>query len=158
MSDCLLSEAIIEEMRSRGFTGFKTDLVKSVANSSLGITYAQFRAIGWGGIAPKESGIMLTYKCKECLRMRYSAPQRPESLFNPTTWDGSDVFIIWPLANYMLVTRRVANFIRELSVSGIELVPLSQIDTGSDGFGPARLSHYFPTQRAQLIGRPLGID
>lgn len=158
MSDCLLNEAVIEEMRSAGFTGFTTDPVEMTNSSRIGLTYAQFRAIGWGGMAPAESGIRLTYRCEHCLRLRYSALLRPERLFDEKNWDGSDVFMIWPLSAFKFVVGRVAELMRDLRVTGIDLVPIKDLDTGKDGFGPGRLSYSMPVERAVAIGRPLGIE
>jgi hypothetical protein len=158
LSDCLISEAVVEEFRSRGFTGLTTTEVRLSKRNQLGRTHTQFIPSGWGGIASKKSGIELTYRCDGCRYSKYSSLCFPEKLFDPRQWDGSDVFIIWPLPKFIFVTSRVADVLRELRVSGIELIPIERMKTTRSGFTPGRLSHYLPSSRAIEIGEPLGID
>ena len=158
LSDCLVSDAVLEELRSQKATGFETAEVRATQPSPRGLTYSQLIACGWGGVAEASTGIELIYSCPGCPHKKYSSLLNPRKLFNPASWDGSDVFIIWPLPIFIFVTEKVVKIFRELGTTGVEFTPIEELDVGRWGFSPGRLSHYFPRHRALRIGKALGID
>ena len=158
MSDCLLSEAVVEEMRAVGISGFETADVLMSAPSRLGATYKQIRPIGWGGIASPASGITVTSRCDACLHTTYSSLLYPDKLFDATQWDGSDVFMIWPMPKFIFVASRVADLLKELHVKGLELVEIDDLEIPKYGFTVGQLSHHMPPELARRIGTPLSIE
>jgi len=158
MSDCLLSEGVIDELKGNGVSGFTTNEVCATGHSPTGITYAQFSAVGWGGIAPESSGIKLTEACRHCGRKRYSPPVRLEKLFDERQWDGSDVFMIWPMTKFIFVVQRVKDILDNLGVSGLKLLPIEDLKLKGYGFAASRLRYHFPADRAAEIGRASGLD
>ena len=157
-SDCLLSDAVIRSFALNNVTGFETGEVRATQPSPLGLTYSQLVPCGWGGVADGSSGIELTYSCHGCGYKKYSALRYPRKLFNAACWDGSDVFIIWPLPRFIFVTEKVSEIFREMDTSGVEFTPIEQLDVGKWGFSPGRLSDHSPRQLALQIGKTLGID
>jgi hypothetical protein len=158
MSDCLLSGAIIEELGSRKYTGFMTDEVHMTSPSPVGFSYLQFKAVGWGGMASEQSGIKRTYHCPACGHSRYSSLLRADKLFDASQWDGSDIFLIWPLSKFIFATERVARLLIDLRVTGLEILPVEELNIEGDGFTTGRLSYCLPSDRAATIGNPLGIN
>src|SRR5207244_4348579 len=82
---------------------------------------------GWGGVAPKSSGVRLIESCSNCGLLTYSRVLEWTNLFDERQWDGSEIFIIWPLPRYIMVTNRVASLINSNRLTGVKCVPLSQI-------------------------------
>jgi hypothetical protein len=156
-SDCLLNDVVIEELLSKGCTGFSTGVVEAKGNAT-GKTYSQFRAVGWGGFASPLSGIHETSRCDFCGTLKYSGLEHPKQLFNPSRWDGSDVFFIWPLPNFICLSPAATEIFVRFGVTGAELTPVDRLRTSGRGFGPGRLSNWMPKERAIEIGRPLGIE
>jgi hypothetical protein len=158
LSDCLVSDVLIHELRTNNVAGFETEEVNLTRASPVGRTYSQLVVRGWGGVADKSSGIELVNYCKGCHYMKYSALCDPNRLFDSTAWDGSDVFMIWPLPKFIFVTKKVVDLFSRLKVKGAAFIPIGSINAGGNGFCPGRLSHHFPNHVALRIGKPLGID
>jgi hypothetical protein len=78
-------------------------------------------------------------------------------MFDASQWDGSDVFMIWPLPKFLFVTERVAQILTACQVSGVELVPIQELQMGNDGLAPGRLSYIMPENRAAAFGKSLDI-
>jgi hypothetical protein len=158
MSDCLLGEAVIDELQGNRVTGFATNGVRTVGHSPSGINYSQFSAIGWGGIAPESSGIHVVEGCRHCGYKRYSPPLHMDKLFDELRWDGSDVFMIWPMTKFIFVVQRVKDILDELGVSGLKLLPIEELKLKGYGFAAHRLKYHFPADRAAQIAGAVGLD
>lgn len=157
LGDCLMGAHVIEELRSNGCERFEEGLVKASGQSQIGTVYRQFRATGWGGVAPPESGVALQYRCEFCGHLRYSPLTHPERLFDRTQWDGSDIFMIWPLPMFIFVSPRAAKILQDLEVLGVDVIPITALRVGDSGFSPGRLSSWLPQRRADELGLQLGI-
>lgn len=157
LADCLLSDTVISELRAKGITGFATGEVHATGERFIPYTYFQLLVRGWGGLARKECGIELVYSCDGCGYQKYSSLLDPTQMFDVDSWDGSDVFMIWPLPQFIFVTSRVVDAFRNMHVSGVEFQPIEEVVTTGTGFAPGRLSHFFPAEQAARIGMPLGI-
>ena len=75
--------------------------------------------LGRGGASP-ESGITMQYYCEACHRAKYTDPNHPELMIDPSQWDGSDLFVIWPLPRFIFVTERVVDLIRNEGYKGLK--------------------------------------
>jgi hypothetical protein len=161
-NDCLLTDRVLELLRSSGFTGYEVRPVKAVFKRAKMHPPRLWELVvkGWGGIAPPESGVKLLERCDACNLRYYSVCTNPEKLIVPSQWDGSDFFSVWPLAA-TFVTERVANVIRRSRVTGAVLKRPSELDmsgnlTGKITAGP--LSDYMSEPRAKELGKAFGID
>jgi hypothetical protein len=141
MSDCLIKESVIEDLKREGCTGFQTRpvkvTVKGAPRAKLPI-YRELVVTGWGGEARPESGVKLLKTCPDCRLETYSGFKDARKLMDESKWDGSDFFIIWPLPKFIFVTEKVVQLIQEKGWVGartypLEDVKLQQVDTLSPG-------------------------
>jgi uncharacterized protein CXXCG len=157
--DFLIQDHVLSFLKEQRFTGFEVKPVRArFKKKSVEPPPKLWELVvtGWGGMAPPESGIEMTYHCEACGLTRYSGLSNPDNLIDERRWDGSDFFIVWPLPGFIFVTDRVANAIKDKGFSGV--VFTASIDLRpTDGLGAGRLSYYMPEQRAREIGEPLGI-
>jgi hypothetical protein len=159
LSDCLLTDRVLDLFKSEGFTGFDVKPVRAAFKSSKERPPRIWELVvtGWAGVAPPESGINLIRRCDGCGLLEYSGGSNPDKLIDATQWDGSDFFMVWPLPKYIFISERVAQAIRANRLTGAVLRRPGDIDL-SGGFGPGRLSYYMPEERAKELGKLLGID
>lgn len=156
-SECMLTDRVLELFRNEALTGFEVRPVKAAFKRSQQPVPRLWELVitGWAGIAPPESGITLLWKCG-CGHKKYSGLSNPESLICPSQWDGSDFFMVWPLPKYIFISDRVAQVVRENSITGVVLARPDEIE--AKGFTVGRLSDHMPEGRARALGGPLGID
>lgn len=148
--DCMIQDRVLRRFREAGFSGFEVAPVE-VTKMRVRRAADQAEAIrqlpplwevivtGWAGEAPAESGIRMRYYCEACKDTEYTNCKRPEYLIDPTQWDGSDFFIVWPLPKFIFVTDRVAQLIRSERWRGARLVRpenLRSLFADGTGFGP----------------------
>jgi hypothetical protein len=159
-SECLVQESALVRLRSSGFTGFE---VKPVSARFLKSTQQppklwELVLTGWAGLSKPESGIDLdkSKSCEACGHLRYTGLRNPEELIDRSQWDGSDLFMVWPMPRYVFIAERVRDIIREHLITGVQIVPVSEL-AKTDGFSPGRLHYYMSDNRARRLGEPLGI-
>ena len=159
-SECLVQDRVLRLLRADGFTGFDVKPVKVTvkgANLLRPPTLWELTVAGWGGLATCESGVQLIEKCHACGHSVYSAPTEPAKLINSSSWDGSDLFIVWPLPAFVFITNRVAQVIRELELSGSIVRPLTDLRF-SGTLTPGRLSDFMEKERVRQLGLSLEIE
>jgi len=161
-SELLIQEHVIHFFETHALTGYTVSSAKCKFKGKKAINTQpplfEFKVIGWGGVAPIESGIKLISSCDRCKSTSYSQPTNPSRIFDYSQWDGSDFFMIWPLPKYIFISERAAILLRFSLFKGFELVPLSKLEFGDSGFSPGRLSHWMHPERAKLLGASLGIE
>jgi len=168
-SQCLIQDRVLRMFREQGFTGFDVHPVeakwkKNRREGSPDIpTLWELIPLGWGGMAPEESGIHRVPGPPDAPEsLCYSDLVDPSKLVDEKQWDGSDFFIFWPMPTYINVTDRVARFIRDNKLRTAVLERLDRLQVHTDdglatGYTPGPLRWYFPEPRAREIGEPLGI-
>jgi hypothetical protein len=161
-SECMISERVLELFRAEGVTGFEVKQVTARYKRQVDEEPPQLWELvvkGWGGMAKAESGVKLVESCPDCGRLRYSLFTDGSQLFDPSQWDGSDIFWIWPMPRYYFVTDRVKQLIKANKLTGVTFLAPRDIGTSGFGtFGPGRLSEYLPPGLAHKLGGPLGIE
>lgn len=163
-SDYLITDRVAGLFKEQGFTGYElrhvdvrlpqTDRVQGVKPPVLW----EFKATGWGGVAPETSGIKLVTLCQGCFYSHYTSPLHPKHLIDESQWDGSDFFFVWPMPGYIFCTERVKDYVRKQRLKGVDIVPLKKIKVGKYGLNPGRLRLYMNPERAKKLGGHLGID
>jgi hypothetical protein len=140
-------------------TGYELKAVRTYFRDRLVPTpqFWELVVTGWGGIAAGHSGIGLLSECDYCGHRVYSCFDRPQELIDPSQWDTSDIFMVWPLPRYIFVTNNVQRIIAHYQLSGIEVIPLAKLDCRGGTLTPGRLSYWMPYARAQKIGTALDI-
>jgi len=164
-SECLIQDRVLALFRQEGFTGFEVKPVTVKTKKGINIPPATLWEVvvtGWGGMASPESGIKLIKHCSGCGHLEYSGFDDPSKIIDPSLWDGSDFFMVWPLPKFIFVTERVMNFIKKEKLTGCRLVsveklPVDKLLVSEVGLSPGRLSYWMPEERARTLGEPLGI-
>jgi hypothetical protein len=135
--ELLVQEMVATMLREEGFGTFELRNAKARFPSGVSEAprFSEFIVKGWGGMARPESGIELIEHCEHCGKARYSGLTHPEDLIDPVQWDGSDIFIVWPLPNFILITDRVRQFLRTNKLNDIMITPMEKLEFLSDGFG-----------------------
>jgi hypothetical protein len=157
-SDLLVQDHVVAALRTAGIRGFdvRRATVLSASGSAIrGENWWEIVVTGWGGIARPESGIHLeeARTCRYCGYLAYSACRDPSQLIDSAQWDGSDLFMVWPLPKTMLATHRLVSIVETLSLTEVKTVPLSRAISTDWDFTPGLLSLYLsPSRIAQLSG------
>lgn len=157
-SEWLLSDKVVDVFRKYDITGYELKPVE-VCNVELPYKLWEMVVTGWAGVAPEKSGIKLKPEecCQYCNKLRYTGLINPEYLIDENQWDGSDIFMVWPLPKFVFITEKVVNIINKEKLTGCLYIPLEELRTKNNSFGPGRLSYYMPEERARELGEPLGI-
>lgn len=181
-SECLIQDHVLRLFQDEGLTGFEVRPVQArmkvkarrrdpcEVNPGLSASEAaeveipklwELVVIGWGGVAPEESGIRSTEARDAGGHRLYTFFDDPSRIIDENQWDGSDFFMVWPMPKYIFVTDRVAKLIRKHKLTGARLQAPETLNgvprMPGAGFGPGRLSHWMPEARARELGEPLGI-
>ena len=160
--ELLVAEHVVSGLLSARITGFDVHPV-SVRLRRTGVTppeVFELRVTGWGGVAPSESGVVLdrTKSCADCGLLIYTAFTDPAKLVSESRWDGSDVFLVWPLPKYVFVTKRVVELIKTKGWKGVSIQRLEDLKSATTELSPGRLSFYMPSGRAVELGAAAGIS
>jgi hypothetical protein len=158
LSDCLIQDSVLDLFKKRGFRGFEVKTVEAEFKRPDVEPPRLWEVVvtGWAGTASANSGVKLVERCDWCGDLEYSGCDDPARLIDLSQWDGSDLFMVWPLPKFIFVTDRVAQLIREHRLTGVALRTPTDLDL-SGGFGPGRLSYWMPAERAHELGDELGI-
>jgi len=70
-------------------------------------------------------------------------------------WDGSDLFIVWPLPRYIVASSRAASIIRAGQYSGVEITLIEDMAPIEGSLSPGRLSYWLPQQRLAELAIPV---
>lgn len=160
MSECLMQSSVLRVLKHNQITGFETRPARAtIKKTGAPVDVAELVVTGWGGIADERSGIREIERCPGCGLVRYSGVSDPAHILNPANWDGSDIFMVWPLPLYRFVTERFVQLVRDSGFTGVSFVQaFPALKRGvSNGFTPGRLSHFMPSSRAHLLGEDLDI-
>ena len=160
MSNCVMQSSVITALEDNRITGFETRPARAtVEKTGRALDVVELIVTGWGGLADQRSGIRETLRCPGCGHLRYSGVFDPTHVLNPATWDGSDIFMVWPLPRYRFVTERFVQLAKDSEFSGVSFVQAFPLLKGgvSSGFTPGRLSEFMPSRRAHLLGKDLDI-
>jgi hypothetical protein len=159
--ECLIQDHVLQIFRSEGLTGFDVDPadVRVLFPHKPKPVFWELKVLGWGGIAPEESGIRRIDDPFGSGKSTYTPFSDAEKLVDLGQWDGSDFFIVWPLPRFYLVTSRVVEVVQRHELKHCRFVPLQEWSQDEPNvlLGPGRLSDWFPDERARQIGEPLGI-
>ncbi len=159
-SDVLLSERVLDVFLKHRVTGYEIKpTVISFPKRNTEKPPAMFELIitGWAGMASSAAGLSVVKSCSACNSMTYTIAG-PSRLIDPAAWDGSDLFIVWPLPRYPFLSDRLAKILREERMTGVKLVKATDIpfEPGNQAT-PGRLRDWMSDSRARALGRPLGL-
>lgn len=159
-SECLIQDRVLRLFRERRVTGFEVKPVSArfVRSKKTPPVLWELVVTGWAGMASPESGVMLNKEksCSVCGHLTYTGLTDNSKLIKPEQWDGSDMFLVWPLPKFVFITDRLCQLIETHSLTGCRFVKPNEFNE-MDGFSPGRLSYSMPETRARELGEPLGI-
>ena len=157
--ECLVHKTVLAEFKALGLSGYRLKPAKvRFLDGRVSTDYSQLVVVGWAGLAPEESGIHLVKRCPSCLCAEYSGLANPEKLVDFLRWTGDDFFVVWPLPRYLLITARVADFLRARKINSFSLQKPDTAWSHYGGFTVGRLSSSMPDDIALKYGEPLGIE
>jgi hypothetical protein len=159
--EVLVSQRVLDIFDKHHVTGFEVKPVKvSHRRKNQGQPPELFElvVVGWGGVAAAASHPKLKYWCPHCHHKHYTIGA-PSRLIDPAQWDGSDLFMVWPLPNYRFVSDRLADILRRERVSGVKLIPASEIPMErGGGASPGYLRYSMPEDRARELDEQFGLS
>jgi len=153
-SEAIATPRVAEAFREGGVTGCKFVPVEleNTMGDEVASEFLELRVVGWGGNATASSGIRVIKECPHCQRQVFTGYTQPELIFDSSQWDGSDVFLIWPLPRYILVTSKVANILERNRFSGAEVESLSRLPkTVAGTLTPGHLGDWYEDRRVREI-------
>jgi len=155
-SECLLTDRVLELFKSSGFTGFEVKPAKARYKRAKEEPPRLWELVvnGSAGVASPESGIKLMEHCPACNLSYYSSCTNPGKLIDVAQWDGTDLFTVWPLGNYIFVTQRAAQMIHHTGLTGAVLRFPGDLDFSGNRTGKISvdLSSYPPPDQRSRGG------
>ncbi|HEX2652929.1 MAG TPA: hypothetical protein VHN11_04685 [Xanthobacteraceae bacterium] len=152
-NDILVTQRVLDIFQKHKVTGYEIEPVKTAfAKRSETPPPTLFNLIvtGWGGIG-KNAGVTLTESCPGCGHRVYEIAE-PSRLADPSDWDGSDLFMVWPLPRFRFASDRLAQILIDERISGIKLIPAPKIPMQSgEGASPGQLRYWMPEERAREL-------
>lgn len=159
--ELLLTVKALEKLNEGKISGFeaKPVSVRMASGFAPKVALWELCVQGWGGVASIKSGIKLDLEksCSECGLLIYSAPETVLDVIDISQWDGSDVFMIWPMPKFIFVTRRFVDIIINNKLSGITISSANRLTLVGRELSPGRLAYWMPEERARILGDSLGI-
>jgi hypothetical protein len=155
-NDILVSERVLQAFAQNGVSGFEAapvEVVISKPTTQQPPTLFELVVTGWGGMASHASQLKVVYFCESCRQRKYSIAE-PSRIIDPAAWDGSDLFMVWPLPRYRFASDRLADLIRENRFTGVRLIPAGDIRMKRGAtLKPGPLTHWMPEQRARELAK-----
>ncbi len=107
--DILASEHLLDVFLKHRVTGYEirpTTISYSKRSTAKPPTLYELIIIGWGGMASNAAGLKVRDSCEACEYRDYTIAT-PSRLIDDASWDGSDLFIVWPLPRYPFASDRL---------------------------------------------------
>lgn len=185
--ECIITDAVLKVLRDEGITGFevqpveakwrvrtkppdptKEDLGDYLGHVTPKVAAAlppipplwELKVRGWGGLLAEDTGVRLIDFCPGCGSSGYKQWKTGRFRIDESQWDGSDVFMVWPVPLYIFISDRLAQIIRRMRWGGVRLVRAEDLpgaDERSDSLGPGPLTWYMADYLARQRGEPRGL-
>jgi hypothetical protein len=161
LSDILVSQRVLSLFEKHHVTGFQARRAKTAYPSAIKTPppdLFELVVTGWGGLAAAAASVKVVKSCLACGLREYSIAE-PNLLIDAAAWDGSDLFIVWPLPRFRFASDRLASILRQERVSGIKLVPAPKIPMarGNKVSPGGSLTLFMPEERARELEQRFGI-
>lgn len=160
MSDLLISPKVLALFEHHHVTGFAVRPVKAEYPKPVKVQPPELYEVvvtGWAGLPAREAGLAPLNLCPTCGYRKFTIAE-PSRLIDPAAWDGSDIFMVWPLPRYPFVTERLAGIIRKEKLSGAKLIPAQEIRMKrGTTLNPGSLYEWMPEERASQLRQQFGI-
>jgi len=159
--DVLVSPRVLDLFEKHRVTGFETRPVKISYSKAVTVRppdLFELIVTGWGGFAAPAAGVSLVESCSACGHTVYAIAE-PSRLIDAAAWDGSDLFIVWPLPGYRFASDRLASILRQEKVSGVKAFPAPTLPMKrGDRATPGSLAWSMPENRTRELEQRYGIS
>ena len=160
-NELLVTPKVLAAFQKHHVTGFNIRPVVTAYPRPIKVRPPELHEVtitGWAGLPAQDAGLRITQSCPTCGYKRYAIAD-PSRLVNPNAWDGSDLFMVWPLPRFPLATDRLANIIRQEEFSGVKLTPATKVHLRENAeLDPGSLFQWMPEARALALGREFGLQ
>jgi hypothetical protein len=160
MTELLISSKVLKVFEKHHVTGFDLRPVIAKYPKPSKAPFPQLHEVmitGWAGLPSREAKLMVTEFCPACHRTVYSIGE-PSKLLDASSWDGSDLFMVWPAPRHFFASDRLASIIRQEKLGGVKLIPPAAIDMDrGTTLNPGSLFQWLPEERAEELSQQLGI-
>ena len=157
--EILVSRRVLDLFEKHRVTGFESRRAKISYSKPIKTRppdLFELVVTGWGGFAAAAAGVKLEESCSACGHKLYSIAE-PSYLIDAVQWDGSDLFIVWPLPGYPFASDRLASILRQEHVSGLKLFPAAAIPVKKGAtLTPGALARRMPEKRVRELERRYG--
>jgi hypothetical protein len=108
--------------------------------------FLELVVLGEGGEADPKSGISLVSKCPACGKMKFTGVNENGLIVDESKWDGSDIFNVFPLSLFKIVTGRVKEIAEKNNLTNVVFVPTEEIRIKdiSDGYKWTERNQFLP--------------
>jgi hypothetical protein len=127
--EAIVSSNVVTVFQASGLIGYefrKIQALNTMGEPTNRELY-EMRITGWGGTARRQSGVRVLEECGFCKRRVFSGCTNPNQLFNFEDWDGSDLFMIWPLPRYIMASGAAREVIVHHRFTGVTVKPLEKL-------------------------------
>jgi hypothetical protein len=159
--EVMILPRVLQLLERNGVTGFETRPVKVSLPDEIELTPPDLYELvvtGWGGLAAPAAGVELVQWCPACGYKKYAIAE-PSRLIDASAWDGSDLFVVWPLPKFPFCSDRLANILREEKISGLKLIPAPDIRPKRGSLAsPGSLADHMPDPRARELEDRFGVS
>lgn len=155
---------LLKEGKATGYELLPADVRLIFPHKAEEAIYWQLIVTGWGGVCRPECGVK-EIPVEPGHAREFSIPTDTSKLIDGSQYDGSDFFRFWPYPTDIVVSDRVKTILDREQIKYCKLTPLSEIDESirmsivlKETTQALPLALYFPPERAEQVGRHLGID
>jgi hypothetical protein len=154
------SAQVKERIEAAGLTGvrFRETTIKiAYKGRRETLSYFDLEPMGFAGLPPRDAGLRQLAHCPAC-KYRYLQIDNLKQLVNPSAWDGSDFFWVWPLSSVLLMSERAANLFKAQNFSGVRVIREDEIYFSWNRFGAMQLSDRYDDETAKKLAASIGIE
>ena len=156
-SDLLIREDVVEAFPQHGLSGWQTQpaTVHGPSGQRVPAKYWELVVTGRAGTAPRASGVQVAERCEYCGHTRYTCFDRPDLIIDPSQWDGTDLFTVWPLPLFRMISARARGVIEDNRLRGVRVVPVTELRCTA-GLTPGLRDWYLPRAQATQVSGSSG--
>ena len=128
-SDWLIPDKTADLFKKHNLSGYKLREV-DVSNKVLPFKLWEIIVVSKAKVHP-DSGMKKIFSCEHCGAVIYGASDENTGIIiDESEWDGSDFFTVEENENYIFVTNRVKKIIEDNKLTGVLLVPSTDLSFG----------------------------
>lgn len=157
-NDCIVSarvKAVMVESAISGVAFREVETFTTAGDRFATHELYELVVTGWGGMAPASSGVTVIEECPFCRRRVFSRFTDPGRMFDLERWDGTDIFLIWPLPKFIFAMGSVRDLLARNGFSGVGICPITTVPMHPliTTLTPGSIADWFDGARVQELSR-----